>query len=686
MKYSKSRLNFSNLIILCFVFASSISSKTNLLSGYSCSIIESSLLYPQTYEYEEIGQYDDNLGYAWEVIIQDNKAYLADGSAGLVIFDITNTNSPIVIGQFSDGGETTNIFVKDHFAFLVDSQDDLEIINITNPKTPLLLSKYSFPDNMLKAVHIQENYAYLAYRTYGMIILDISNLSSPTKVGEYLKDNTRDIFVNDSYAYLSGYDYALEIVNITNPFNPERVGEWGITGDCWGLDIQGNYAYLALRTVGLYILDISDPTNPFYEGDFAGTDYYRVFLEGNYAYISSLINEAVIIDISDPSNPFEEGYFASFFPWGIYVSNDIAYLAAKENFTICDITDKENPAVIYNLFQGGEAISVDVNGNYAYIVDSKEGLEIIDINNPANPFEVGQYDEIGFRDVVVIGNYAYLVDFDRGLTIIDISNKNVPIKVSEFYEGHGQAFGLYINGNIAYLANGHASLEIIDITDSTNPIKISNYDTGSNVYDVFVRDNYVYIATLAGLTICEITNSVDLSFVSELEYECDWIKKIFSTGNYTFITGETDGLTIINTRNPINPTILVSNFGENSHSLNNVYYYNKYLLLSDETKGMLVYDFINSIDFTQIGQFYDNGDSTFCVQVVGSNAYIADGFDGLEIVLVDSDKDGIFDGHEPNETSNNVNQYRFIDVIIVGFVFIPMIHILIIKKKRSKKN
>src|SRR5688572_22421285 len=59
----------------------------------------------------------------------------------------------------------------------------------------------------------------------------------------------------------------------------------------------------------------------------------------------------------------------------------------------------------------GEANDVAVSGNYAYVADRPDGLQVIDMSNPASPQRVGGYDTSGIAyGVAVSGNYAYVAD------------------------------------------------------------------------------------------------------------------------------------------------------------------------------------------------------------------------------------------------------------------------------------
>ena len=60
----------------------------------------------------------------------------------------------------------------------------------------------------------------------------------------------------------------------------------------------------------------------------------------------------------------------------------------------------------------GYAYAVSVLWNYVYVADNDAGLRVVDVTNPANPFEVGFYDTPGSADgVAVAGNYAYVADY-----------------------------------------------------------------------------------------------------------------------------------------------------------------------------------------------------------------------------------------------------------------------------------
>jgi hypothetical protein len=111
----------------------------------------------------------------------------------------------------------------------------------------------------------------------------------------------------------------------------------------------------------------------------------------------------------------------------------------------------------------GPAVTVAVQGDYAYVAAYTGGLIIIDIRDPANPQRVGGYDTSGAASgVAVVGNYAYVADEGAGLQVIDIRDPAHPQWVRGYHTG-GIAFGVAVAGNYAYVADGAAGLAVVDL-------------------------------------------------------------------------------------------------------------------------------------------------------------------------------------------------------------------------------
>jgi hypothetical protein len=64
----------------------------------------------------------------------------------------------------------------------------------------------------------------------------------------------------------------------------------------------------------------------------------------------------------------------------------------------------------------GSVFDVKVVGNYAYVADFANGLQVIDVSDPVHCVRVGSYDTSGYATgVAASGRYAYVADDEAGL-------------------------------------------------------------------------------------------------------------------------------------------------------------------------------------------------------------------------------------------------------------------------------
>ena len=77
----------------------------------------------------------------------------------------------------------------------------------------------------------------------------------------------------------------------------------------------------------------------------------------------------------------------------------------------------------------GDARDVEIVGGIAYVADGPSGLRVIDVSNPAAPFEIGAFDTLGrAMDVEVVDGIAYVANY-HDLLVIDVSDPAAPFKI-----------------------------------------------------------------------------------------------------------------------------------------------------------------------------------------------------------------------------------------------------------------
>ena len=84
-------------------------------------------------------------------------------------------------------------------------------------------------------------------------------------MGDYdTPGNSLGIAVSGNYAYVADRDSGLMVVDISNPNAPSLVGGCSIGNSAYDVALSGDYAYVCdWGGVGLQVIDVSDPTSPF---------------------------------------------------------------------------------------------------------------------------------------------------------------------------------------------------------------------------------------------------------------------------------------------------------------------------------------------------------------------------------------------------------------------------------------
>ncbi|MEJ2616956.1 MAG: hypothetical protein P8Z35_18520 [Ignavibacteriaceae bacterium] len=179
-----------------------------------------------------------------DLIIKNNYAYIPNGN-GLGIYDISNPINPISIGMIY-GGYVEAVTIKNQYAFCI-GWEGFSIYDISNQNYPTFVSKISLPytDYLFKnkSISVQDNFAYIAFDSLGLLVYDISNLSEPIQVGFFKSIHNPSYVIHDAnYIYLSNNIDGLWILkndlltsvenknilpvkfslsqNYPNPFNP----------------------------------------------------------------------------------------------------------------------------------------------------------------------------------------------------------------------------------------------------------------------------------------------------------------------------------------------------------------------------------------------------------------------------------------------------------------------------------
>ncbi len=317
-----------------------------------------------------------DFGFAEDVVVSGNYAYIADGSGGMKIVDISNHLEPSLVSSY-------------------------QIV------TPSDSSDYAL------RIAVLDNHAFIAYNMQGLVVMDVSDPRNPSKVFQLNPDTeqVKDVYVvRENINQFEFYDYVFVASKghfLIYKIKGDLFGTYWLEGGkeiakiegifATGVHVVGNHAYLADEESGyLRIVELPNKLDSLGQtpikivGNVMTGKPFDVFVEENYAYVIDVKNGFTIVDISNSSNPrivkqYRDSYYVPEEGSSFIVNSDkmkIAYVGLKSfGLIVFDVTDISNIKHIGHygsLYTGYGSNGVCPVDNIIYTASYKNGLEVIE--------------------------------------------------------------------------------------------------------------------------------------------------------------------------------------------------------------------------------------------------------------------------------------------------------------------
>lgn len=146
-----------------------------------------------------IGQYSSSLDlYPLDVEISENLAFVNYWKHGLIMLDITDPTDIIILSEFTEVDDSTFLSVNDGLVYLAAMTDGVVVFNLTNPNFPVV-GKYT-DTGKAYGIFAMDKYVFVADQDEGLKILEIATpksdvSSSPINMGNIVFSLITFIFV-----------------------------------------------------------------------------------------------------------------------------------------------------------------------------------------------------------------------------------------------------------------------------------------------------------------------------------------------------------------------------------------------------------------------------------------------------------------------------------------------------------
>jgi hypothetical protein len=480
-------------------------------------------------------------GPANGVAISGNRAYVADGNAGLRILDIADAQNPTELGHLDGLGFAWRVAPSGDFAYLVSEDFGLRVIDVTDPGAPVCVWSYRTSDGTY-GVAVCGNFVYVVGWN-PLWVFDVSDPYHPGVVRSLWLEYSRDVTVRGSYAYVAGLYSGWHVLDLTDPSNPTEVGQCGSRGAGYGIAVAGTVAYVAEDYSGLQAISVSDPHNPFEVARYGSSGQINgVAVHGDYAYVvAAQDTELRVLDISDPQNPIEVGQCHIAASAGqLAVGAGFACVAcAYDGLRVVDVSDPRNPFETGHVYPSGASGSVALSGSYAYVA-ATWGLWAIDFSNPRSPSAVGFLPAWYYSGLAGAGNLVCLIS-GNSVMIVDVSNPRSMSDVVVYLDD--DVSDVAVSGDYVYIAEADSSLLVFDASVPSRPVPISRFTLPGPAWSVAASSDRAWVAddsTLFVLDVGDPHNPVEVGYHAVTPYA----QISCVAGNLAYVTTEDAGLRV----------------------------------------------------------------------------------------------------------------------------------------------
>ncbi|GAB6093761.1 hypothetical protein JCM14469_00130 [Desulfatiferula olefinivorans] len=319
----------------------------------------------QVLDYPLEGSYDTNVDGTYHAFLEGTNVYLASAQSGLKLLDVTDPIAPAApnpaVADLPFPLNVNDVCFKDDHTYLLDRNRGLRIIENQDPSY-MVLESYLALSGVSTDLAVSGNYAFVAQNSGTVRVIDIADPDQPVVAGAIALADPRDLFIDGTTLYAAAGSEGVHRVTIADPLNPVVLTALPTAGDAEAAYVHDDRAYVAQGADGLSIFDLSAPASPVLLATVTATDACDVTLLDQGASVFALIADGA------------------------------------SGFMIQDVTDPTGvlpPPTRVQTLDGGGALtaqSVAVYDNTAFVGLGTDGFVAFDLTDPSAPVQISYRD------------------------------------------------------------------------------------------------------------------------------------------------------------------------------------------------------------------------------------------------------------------------------------------------------
>ena len=179
----------------------------------------------------------DRATYWSKTVIQDSKVFILQQYIGSIIgfnmkvFDFSDLDNITLINEYRFGS-SRDFQIQNNILYSIN-QDTLNIYDITNTKNFISIANYTILNSYFSEIIISDDFAFIADMSYGLRIINITNLANPIETNSYktteistLDSSGSHLALEDDILYMIDINEGLLFFDVSNISHPKIVGQY----------------------------------------------------------------------------------------------------------------------------------------------------------------------------------------------------------------------------------------------------------------------------------------------------------------------------------------------------------------------------------------------------------------------------------------------------------------------------
>ncbi len=469
------------------------------------------------------------------------------------------TRGPRSLGMYRTRGRGRYVTIRGAHAYLANSRGGLHIVDVSEPAQPQRAGVF-YPHGAAAALAVHGHYVYMAASGSGLTIFDVADPAQPRLMATVpIRGTAADITIVAPYAYVGTRQGALVILDLSTPLQPRRVGQVDVAGRVLDIAVHQGTAYLACLDQGVVIVDVSSPQQPHVLHRWPTSNAATgVAIHGHHAFIAA--DQLEVLDITRPASPQHAVTHYVRSAYGVAWHAPHALVASgTDGVHLVSMTAKGSVTTkgsVASSPSGHYAARLTMMGSYALVADTRGGLQILDLSQPAQPRIAATVADIGtIVDVAVAGTTAYLANDRRGsgLVVVDLHDPEAPRVMGRYHSEMTTDVAVWQDR--AILSDAAGLVQLVDIRQATRPQLLDTLVVPGKLQRLALRPPYVFVASnTAGVHVVEITDSDQLQHRTSVPMPGRALD-IALADQTAYIAAVDGGIQVLDVRTPAQPVL-----------------------------------------------------------------------------------------------------------------------------------